>query len=506
MKQLVMAVLLFTAVCAFSDVFADQAQTPRYGGTFRRIDAMSPQVLGYYPEMGQWDIGSVYPCIEFLMNMNEKRQFVPFLAESVIVDEKKLTMTFHLRKGIKFHDGSDLNAEVAAWNFKMLLEGKKVRFGENIKSVEVAAPYRVVLHLNDYNNQMLFGYGFTPMFSKQAFETKGKEWCRLNPVGTGPFKFVAFRRDEYLKFEKFPGYWQHGKPYLDAVEFRYVPDTVTASQMFQAKQAEMFMSPPPREQADLMKKGFVRQSDWPALPAMLYLNTGSGPLSNQKVREAIDYALDKPAMAKAIGFGFYTALKAVAPETEWGYDPTYAGRPYNPEKAKQLLAEAGYPHGLKVKLLAYGEAGGKNNTAEAVKAYMDQAGFTVDIDIADPGRFFGSLWVKGWDDMALFFNGLDVNYLQSAETWFGHQPLTNLVSFKRPPEFLALCKEAVKLSKEADQKEATRKIVRMIADEAFIIPLWNIPGAVMVQPYVHTTFLHNGLINWAIADDWMENH
>ena len=482
--------------------------TPQRGGILKTMTNMGPQVLGYYPEMGQYDMGAAYPGVEWLVTMGANRQLVPFLCESVKVDDKKFTMTFKLRKGIKFHDGSDLNADVAVWNFKMDLEAKKIRFGDLIKSIEINDPYTFTLHMSEYNNQMLFGYGFTAMFSKKAFETHGKEWCRMNPVGTGPFKFVEYKRDNYIRWERFPDYWQKGKPNLDGVEMRIVPDSVTSVQMFESKQVDMWMSASARDQFDLVKKGFKRQTDFPALPYLVYLNNAKAdaPTANLKVREAIEYALDRPAMAKALGFGFYEPLKMVAPSSEWGYDPNFKGRSYNPAMAKKLLTEAGYPNGLKLKLLAMADNGGRNDRAESIKAYMDQAGFKVDIDIADPGRFFGSLFVTGWDDMILFLCGLDSNFLQSAETWFGPFPLTNIVSFKRPPDFIALCKQASLYPKESDQKKATEKIVKMISDEALIIPLWKEPVGVMYQNYVHTTYYRKGFIHWASYNDWMEKH
>jgi ABC-type transport system substrate-binding protein len=507
-KRVLLLVFLAVVLFVFSLATNGLAQTPQRGGVLKFLTAWGPQVLGYYPEMGQYDMGAAYPGVEWLVTMGPNRQLVPFLCESVKDDPKNFTMTFKLRKGIKFHDGSELNAEVAVWNFKMYLEAKKIRYGDLIKSIEINDPYTFTLHMTEWNNQMYFGYGFTAMYSKKAYETNGKEWCRLHPVGTGPFKFVEYKRDAYVKWERFPDYWQKGKPYLDGVQQVIVPDPVTASQMFQAKQVDMWNSASVRDQFELLQKGFKRQSDWPALPYLIYLNTANpnAPTAKLKVREAIEYALDRPAMAKALGFGFYEPLKMVTPQGEWGYDPNFKGRPYDPAMAKKLLAEAGYPNGLKLKLMAIAESGGKNDRAEAIKAYMDQAGFNVDIDIADPGRFFGSLWVTGFDDMLLFLCGLDENFLATLETWFGHSPLTNIVSFKRPPDFIEGCKEASHYTKKRDQKKATEKLVRMISDEALIIPLWKEPVGIMHQNYVHTMFDLRGFIHWASYDDWMEKH
>ena len=307
-----------------------------------------------------------------------------------------------------------------------------------------------------------------------------------------------------MKWERNPNYWQKGLPYLDGIEFRYVPDSVTASAILQSKQADVWWNPPVKDQADLVKKGLNRQAAWAGLPPVIYLNTANpkAVTANVKVREAIEYALDRPAMAKALGFGFFSPLKMLAPETEWGYDPAYKGRPYDPEKAKKLLSDAGYPNGCKIKLLAVtGESEGHNAVAEAIKSYLDQAGFNVDLDVADSGRYFSSVWVTGWDDMVLFFIGMDLNFLATVEFWVGHSPRTKLASFKQPPELLALSEQAVKYFKPAEQKAAAGKLVRLISDEALVIPLFFAPAAFCSQPYVHSTYYRNGFIRWTLFEN-----
>lgn len=93
---------------------------------------MGPTALGYYPDMGPADYSAAFPALESIMEMNEQRKMVPFLAEAVDIDEKKLTYAIHLRKGIKFHDGSDLNAQACAWNYQLLKDTNKIQYGEQI--------------------------------------------------------------------------------------------------------------------------------------------------------------------------------------------------------------------------------------------------------------------------------------------------------------------------------------------------------------------------------------
>ena len=502
---IVFLIVIFSTLGLISNSFSQPK--PQQSGILRVVQPASHATF-YMPEGGPQDITGMFPGVEALMQYTARRELTPFLAQSVDIDEKNLTITFHLRKGIKFHDGSDLNADNVAWSFNFAKEMKRLQYGDKLKSVEILDDYTVRLRLTEYNNQLIHSFGWQFQMSKKAYTTHDKDWLRSNFVGTGPFKLVEWKRDSHIKWERNKDYWQKGRPYLDGIEIRYIPDPVTTSAMMQAKEADMWTGAPVKDQADLEKKGFVRRYGYCAFPAIIYPNTTdpNRPTGKQKVREAIEYGLDKVAMSKALGFGYYTPMKMVAPEGEWGYDPNYPGRPYDPAKAKQLLAEAGYPNGLKLKLLVFVGWGGGNQAAEAIKAYLSEVGINIEIDIADPGRYFGSIWRTGWEDLALGMTGLDPNYLVTFQRWFSHDPATNLVSFKRSPELIALSKESIAYSKEADQIAVTKKLVRLMADEACMIPLWKAPTAYMVQPYVHSTYLDAGVIAWSIYDDWKEKH
>jgi len=148
-------ITLITFAFSIGLVASSVGETPQYGGVLRIIYQGGPRVLGYYPEMGPTDHAAAFPAIETIMALDEDRVFRPFLAEDVIFDEDKLTMTIKLRKGIRFHDGSPLNAESCAWNYQHLKDTKKIQFDDLINSIEVVDEYTVVLHLKTIHNQLV---------------------------------------------------------------------------------------------------------------------------------------------------------------------------------------------------------------------------------------------------------------------------------------------------------------------------------------------------------------
>ena len=485
-------------------------ENPQRGGILREIEPNGPRVLSYLPEMGPGDEQAVMPGAERLMEYNQDRELVPFLAESVTIAKDLKSITFKLRKDVKFHDGSECNAEAVAWNYQLNKDAKRLQYADKLERIEVVGNYTLRLHITHFTNQLIYSYGWLPIFSKAAWDKAGggnteksKEWARANLVGTGPFKLAEYKRDNYLRWVRNENYWQQGKSYLDGIYIRYIPDPVTARSMMQAKEADMWYGVPIKDVDALARMGFPNIQL--GMPRAIFFNTKdpNSKFLNKKVREAVEYALDKPAMAKALGFGYYTPLASLAPPGEWGYDPAFKGRTFNPAKAKQLLAEAGYPRGLKVSLLALSQYP-YTDEVQAIKRYLDDVGIIVDPDLADPGRFFDSLWLKGWPDMVIFGAGRSANTLVNFHRQFGPEPMSNYASFKRLPELTALAEKSLTINDVNGQKEITKQLVDLMYEELPALPLFLVPQAIVVQPGVHVTWVKIQMVTRYAGDEWIE--
>ena len=195
-KVLLCAVAVFSILCLFSESPAQQ-KTPVRGGILREIWGSGPRVFSYLPEMGPGDEQAILPASEKLMEYDADHQLKPFLAEKVDVAKDGKSITFKLRKGIKFTDGSDLNAEAVAWNYQLNIDAKRLQYRDKITKIEVVDPYTLTFYITDFNNQLLHSYGWVPLFSKAAWDKAGggnaeksKEWARANIVCTGPFKLA----------------------------------------------------------------------------------------------------------------------------------------------------------------------------------------------------------------------------------------------------------------------------------------------------------------------------
>jgi ABC-type transport system substrate-binding protein len=212
-----------------------RAEKPQYGGVLKIINPRSPRAPGWPSSGGGPGIEASLPAIERLVGMDIKGLPRPVLATSWEYADDLSSLTFTLRKGVKFHDGEDFNAEVAKMNLeeriKNGLVAKPLRI---IGSIDIVDDYTIRLNLKEFRNNLLDtlagwnGLIISPKVIEKAKIKKGKKWAQKNPVGTGPFKFVKFERKVILKFEKFDGYWDKGKPYLDGIEMHYITDPMTS--------------------------------------------------------------------------------------------------------------------------------------------------------------------------------------------------------------------------------------------------------------------------------------
>ncbi len=498
---------------------APEPSGPVYGGILRGIITGGPLMMSYRGRMGPGDHTYMMPAVEYLVEpyVDEagNRGWIPFLCESYDIDPVAKTFTFNLRQGVKFHDGSVMDAEVIKWNFQQQIDGGWLQDADKVVSIETPDDYTVVINFTEYSNQYEFNWGWTAIWSMEAFETAaggdletGIEWAVGHVVGTGPFKLKEYKRDVSISWEKFDDYWQEGKPYLDGLEFTIITEATTASALLQAGDVDLwYQGNSAQDWAELEPKGYVVTTYWPGLPMALWGNTidPDSKWQDNRVREALEYALDKAPMAQALGLGFYVPSEQIAPSTEWGYIPDLPIREYNSEKARELLALAGYEDGCPVTLLVQ-SVPSWIDASEAVKGYLDAAGFEVELDLADPGRFFGSVFGAGWEDLALMFYGMDVNYLATYMSWFSSDPKSNLASFERPAEQIAMDKEAVLIVDPADQEKMTEDLCRYLYEESRVCPLWWTPAATVCQDYVHHEIYRHGFIRVDWENVWTDPH
>src|SRR6202171_4892595 len=292
---------------------------------------------------------------EGLYGFDKDMKMIPVLAESYEVTKDGLTYTVKLKKGIKFHDGTDFNAAAVKVNFDRVTnpDNKLKRYGlySNIGKTEAVDDYTAKITLKTpfsaFLNNLAHPSGV--MISPTAMTKYGKD-LYANPVGTGPFKFIEWQRTDYLKVAKFDAYWKKGCPKVDTITWKPVVDNNSRAAMMQTGEAH-FTFPVPYEQAETLKA--KSELEVVAAPSIvlryLSMNTQQKPFDNPKVREAIASAINKDALAKVAFNGYAIPADGVAPGGV-EYALKIGPWPYDVAKAKQLMSEAGFANGFETEL------------------------------------------------------------------------------------------------------------------------------------------------------------
>lgn len=464
---------------------APTTTAPKYGGTIRLIATPMEPNFGWPLDMVAKPTGSrVQHILETLLRGDKEGNIVGWLAESYEVADDGEYITFNLRKGIKFHDGSDFNAEVVKWNLDNWIDADLQPW----ESVDIIDEYTVRVNVLDWNISIPLSFceGSVPVFmvSKQAYDTNGLDWVKTHPVGTGPFIFDSYDADVSLKAVKNPDYWVEGKPYLDAVDIIMCNDPTTAHMLIRNGDADV-LTGSLDSAIQFVDEGFnvvtAMDAIWCLVPDTA---DPDSPWANQKVREAVGYAIDREGIAEAMGAEYLEAPYQYAPRTTTVYNPNFPiKREYDPEKARQLLEETEFAGGFTTTIIVHPARENNLDYILAVQAQLAQVGIEAELDICDKGRWATYMGPpNSWpENSALYapFPRFDTNFLTGIQFPF------NLLgkSWARPAEALQALDAALHATKY--DVEALRAVVEIVAREVALIPIHEEPAACTTPPYVH---------------------
>jgi len=291
----------------------------------------------------------------------------PGLAKSWEVSPDGLTYTFHLRQGVKFQDGTDFNADAVVFNFNRWMNGDEKQFpyytmfggfkkdpGHVIKEVKAVDQNTVQFILKRPMAPFLKNLAMSPFGI--ASPTAVKKWgdkFREHPVGTGPFKFVEWKQNDRIVLEKNPDYWQKGLPKLNKIIFRVIPENTARLNALANGEIDVMDGLNPSDEATVKANKNLQIIKRPSMNVgYLGFTVTRKPFDNKLVRQALSYAIDKKAIIKAFYGGQAIPAKNPMPPSIEGYNDAVQDYPYDLEKAKQLLAQAGYPNGFSMDLWA----------------------------------------------------------------------------------------------------------------------------------------------------------
>lgn len=331
-----------------------------------------------------------------LVDIDAKFAIVPQLAESWEIRDGGLTYVFRLRRGVKFHDGSDFDAGVVKWNFDRMMDPKLASPRRSeiapVKEVKVAGSHTVEVRLSapfaPFLSVLTDRAGM--MVSRVAVEKHGEDYAR-NPVGTGPFRFVEWVKDDHLTLRRFDGYWEKDLPYLDEAVYRPIPDTSVRFTAMRTGQVDMMHQIHPKDVSAAKGERGLVVSEIPSLWWQgIHLNNQVAPFNVKALRQAIWYAVDRPVIQRVAYFNQGTVAWSPFPPSQWAHDPEFADWKRDLAKAKARLAEGGMPGGFAFTIKGWNQPV-QIQELQVIQAQLREVGIDMKIELLEFGKLLADL-------------------------------------------------------------------------------------------------------------------
>ncbi|MBN3160156.1 glutathione ABC transporter substrate-binding protein GsiB [Pectobacterium sp. CHL-2024] len=393
-----------TAAMAASPVWAAKDAVIAVGSTFTSLDPYDAN-----DSLSQTVAKSFY---QGLFGFDKEMKLVNVLADSYDVSPDGLTYTVKLHPGVKFHDGTPFNAAAVKVNLDRASNPdsrlKRYNLFKMIEKTEAVDDLTVKITLKTPFSAFVnnLAHPAAVMISPAALKQYGKD-IGFHPVGTGPYRFVTWNQTDFVKVEKFNGYWKAGLPKLDSITWRPVVDNNTRAALLQTGEAQ-FAYPIPFEQAKVLEKN--DKLALVASPSILHryisMNVTQKPFDNPKVREALNYAINKEALIKVAFSGYATPAEGPLPSSI-DYSVKYHPWPYDPAKARELLKEAGYPDGFTTTLWSSHNHSTAQKVLQFTQQQLAQVGVKVQVTAMDAGQRAAEVEGKGVKEtgVRLFYTG-----------------------------------------------------------------------------------------------------
>jgi dipeptide transport system substrate-binding protein len=433
------------------------------------------------------------------------KKVVPALADKWDVSADGLTYTFHLRPNVQFQTTAwfkptrALNADDVVFTFARMLDAsnpwhkvagasgfphaQSMGLPKLIKSVSKVDDSTVRFDLTEPDATFLaiLSMGFASIYSAEyagQLHAAGKE-ADLNakPVGTGPFVLKSYTKDALIRYDANPAYWGP-KPKVERLIYAITPDAAVRAQKVKAGECQIALSPKPQDVAAAKADKTLNVVETPAfMTAFVALNTQKKPLDNQKVRQALNMAFDRATYLKVVFGNTATPATNPWPPITWGYNKAVEPYPYDPAKAKQLLADAGFPNGFATTIWVRPNGSVLNPDpragAELLQADFAKIGVKAEIKVIEWGELIKQ--AKQGQHDALFMgwagdNGDPDNYLSPLFSCNAVRSGINFARFCDPTldKLIADGKATADQARRVKLYEAAQKIIH---DQALWIPL-----------------------------------
>jgi peptide/nickel transport system substrate-binding protein len=466
--------ILFALLLVCGGVWAERglAQGPSYGGTLTVTLSAEPPGLDPTTSAAATIKRVVhYNLFEGLLKVDRSGKVVPALAKSYAVSRDGKEYTFTLHPGIKFHDGQPCTAEDVKFSLERILDPKTAApyrmYYEGIESIRIADPLTVKIKVKKFDSMFLFNMarGDAVIVPRQAADK-----LKSQPVGTGPFKFAEWKRGDSIVLVKNADYHLKGVPYLDRVVFKFIPDPSSQLAALRAGDVDVIAYDLAPENAAALEKDarFKVLQGHTTTDVIMAMNHSKKPFSDIKVRQAITLAIDRRAVVQGAMSGFGTPIGSHMDPTNPYYVDLSGLYPYNPEMAKRLLAEAGYPKGFEAVLRLPEPYAYARRSGEVIADQLSRVGIKLTLEVIQMGQWLDRVFRNADYDLTVMGHAepFDIEIYGKAAYYFRYDN----------PKFRELLKKAEEEINEQNRKKIYADLQKMIADDFVNVYLFINPA------------------------------
>ena len=408
---------------------------------------------------------------------NDSKSIEPDLAESWETSDDNLTFTFHLRKGMKFHNGDEVTAEDVVFSLNRTRNPEECPYSsmfEPIKEIVAADRYTVKIVLSAPYAPILADLAMfnAAIIPKKYFqEVGGTEKFGRHPMGAGPFKFEYWKPGEEIMFSKFEDYWREGLPKVDELRYIIMPDATARAIAVRGGSIDVAVYVPFNQVESLKAAPNVKVAiDKIWRHDFVKINCGIKPFDDARVRQALNYALNKQGIIKSVLFGFGEPAPSYMPPVVY-FDRNLQPYPYNPEKAKELLKAAGYGGGFKTSILTTAGEPMMVSIATILQQNLKDIGIDASIEKVEEGTRWDRLIARKYELSPDYYTSdiLDDDLLTDfGISYAGNQAYFSDYKNDRVEELASLGRITLDEKKRAEIYHEIQRIVKEDAAQIFL--------------------------------------
>jgi peptide/nickel transport system substrate-binding protein len=417
-----------------------------------------------------------YQVYDMLIYNEGDNELEPGLAESWEFNDNNTEITFKIREDVLFHNGDMMTAEDVAFSLNRAIESPfTASYTGTMDRAEVVDDTHVRLYMKQAFGPVIqcLSVPCLGIVSKRAVEEMGDEGFAAAPVGTGAYKFVSWRSGEKIVLEAFDDYYK-GEPAIKDVTFSIMTNKSTAAIALDNKEVDVLYAPAVEDQdyLDGLDHIQVLTSEGSVYMWVIAFNNTSNLFSNEKLREAISYAINRNEIVEGALDGKGEAVEMPIVPSLFGYDPSFKNNEYDLDKAKSLLAEAGYPDGLKM-TMKLNQSSTYTQPAEIVQSQLRKIGIDVQFELMERAAFLADVTTDADYDVTLFMftaGYLDPDYVLYGRMHSSNIGSTNYCNYSNP-DVDRMLDQARSSSDEEERADLYYRISEHVRDEAPFIPL-----------------------------------